>query len=101
MNNSIKESMQSFAINQALNYLEGNPEENLPKLMALADKLLPDGWYESQRSAVRDVIAEKNNCFLHFVTPKAQIVFAGGICYNGTHKRTDKFDRMIHYKRRK
>lgn len=40
MSKSIKETMQAFAINQALNYLEGNPDENIPKLMALVDKLL-------------------------------------------------------------
>ena len=34
MGKSIKETMQEFTVNQALNYLEGNPEENIPKLMA-------------------------------------------------------------------
>lgn len=63
MGKSIKETMQNFAINQALNYLEGNPDENIPKLMALADKLLPEGWYGSQRDAIRTVIDEKNNWY--------------------------------------
>ena len=40
---SVKDTMQNFAINQALKYIEGNPDENIPKLMALADKLLPNG----------------------------------------------------------
>ena len=31
---SIKNSAQTFALHQALGYLEKNPEENLPKLMA-------------------------------------------------------------------
>ena len=35
---SIKETMQNFAVKQALNYVEGNPEEKIPKLMAMADK---------------------------------------------------------------
>ena len=38
---SIKESMQSFAVNQSLNYLEGNPEENIPKLMSLVGPVYP------------------------------------------------------------
>ena len=60
---SIKDTMQSIAINQALKYIEGNPEENIPKLMELADKLLPEGWYGSQRSAIRTAIDEKNNWY--------------------------------------
>lgn len=60
---SIKESMQNFAINQALKYIEGDPETNIPKLMALVDKYSPDGWYGSQRDAVRKVIDEKGNWY--------------------------------------
>ena len=41
---TIKETMQNIAIQQALNYIEGNPEENIPKLLDLADKLLPSDW---------------------------------------------------------
>ena len=58
MSKSIKETVQAFAVNQALEYLEGNPEENIPKLMALADKLLPNGYYESQRAVIRQVIQD-------------------------------------------
>ena len=50
MNTSLKTTMQNFAMNQALKYLEDNPEENIPKLMALVDKLTPDDWYSGQRS---------------------------------------------------
>ena len=60
---TIRESVQSFAVNQALNYIEGNPEENIPKLMALADKLLPAGWYGSQRDAIRTAIDKKSNWY--------------------------------------
>jgi len=63
MGKSIKESMQTFAINRALNYVEGNPEENIPKLMAWADRLLPEGWYEGQRAAIRKAIDEKSNWY--------------------------------------
>ena len=60
MSKSVKETMQAFAINKALDYIEGNPDENLPKLMELVDKFSPDGWYEGQRAAIRKVIQEKN-----------------------------------------
>lgn len=63
MANSIKNKMQNFAVSKALNYIEGNPEENIPKLMELVDRYTPDGWYEGQRSAIRKVIEEKNNWY--------------------------------------
>lgn len=63
MSRSMKETMQAFAINKALNYIEGNPEENIPKLMALVDRYTPEGWYEGQRNAIRNVIEEKNNWY--------------------------------------
>lgn len=55
--------MQNFALNQALKYIEDNPEENLPRLMALVDRYTPDGWYEEQRDAIRRVIEKKDNWY--------------------------------------
>lgn len=63
MNHRLKESMQNFAVNQALKYIEGNPEENIPKLMNLVDTFTPDDWYASQRNAIRRVITEKDNWY--------------------------------------
>jgi len=60
---SLKENMQSFAINQALAYVENNPDENLPKLMEFVDRFTPADWYSSQRNAIRKVIDEKNNWY--------------------------------------
>ena len=45
MGNPIKDTMQRFGIKQILHYLEGNPEENIPKLMDLFDKFTPANWY--------------------------------------------------------
>ena len=53
----------SVTLNQALKYLEKNPEANIPKVMDLVDKAAPEGWYEAQRSAFRNAIAEKNNWY--------------------------------------
>ena len=58
---TIKETMQNIAIQQALNYIEGNPEENIPKLLDLADKHLPSDWYGTQRKAIGKAVSEKNN----------------------------------------
>lgn len=60
---SVSKSMQKFAVNKALNYVEGNPEENIPKLMELVDKFAPNGWFGSQRDAIRTAIDEKNNWY--------------------------------------
>ena len=63
MSNSIKAAMQNFAVSQALKYIEGNPEENIPKLMELVDKYTPEDWYSSQRNAIREAIEEKSNWY--------------------------------------
>ncbi|MCD8335718.1 MAG: radical SAM protein [Lachnospiraceae bacterium] len=63
MATTMKKNMRNFAINQALKYIEGNPEENLPKLMSLVDNMAPKGYYESQRSAIRKVLEEKGNWY--------------------------------------
>ena len=61
--NGVKESFTKFAVNQALKYLEKNPEENLPKLMAMVDNVTPKDWYVSQRNAVRKTLEEKGNWY--------------------------------------
>lgn len=91
MSNSIKETMQAFAIHQALNYLEGNPDENIPKLMALTDKLLPDGWYGGQRTAIRTAIDEKNNWYqlilkLYDLDPGVRKTFFENFIFNASLK---------------
>ena len=56
---------QSHEINgqskTGLGYLEKDPEVNIPKLMELVDKFVPDGWYESQRNAIRNAIQDKDS----------------------------------------
>ncbi|WP_444659789.1 radical SAM protein [Caproiciproducens sp. R2] len=38
---NIKEKTQAFALEQAMNYISGDPEKNLPKLLAWVDRI---GW---------------------------------------------------------
>ena len=38
MSNSIKDSVQAFAVNQVLKYVDSNPQEAFPKLLDWADK---------------------------------------------------------------
>lgn len=60
---SVKNTAFSTAVNTVLDYLEKNPESNIPKAMGIMDKVLPDGWYEGQRAAFRKAIAEKENWY--------------------------------------
>lgn len=53
----------STTLNQALKYLDKDFEVNLPKVMDLVDKVTPEGWYEEQRNAIRNVIQEKNHWY--------------------------------------
>jgi len=65
MNNfkQAKLAAQNFALQQALNYAEGNPEENIPKLLALADKALPEDYYKEARQAFHTAIDTKSNWY--------------------------------------
>ena len=56
-----KQAALIAAVKTGLGYLEKDPEVNIPKLMELVDKVVPDGWYESQRNAIRNAIQDKNS----------------------------------------
>lgn len=60
---SVKNTAFVAAVNTVLNYLEKDPEANIPKAMSLMDKVLPDGWYEGQRAAFRQAIEDKGNWY--------------------------------------
>lgn len=66
MNNIVKKTKQaaiSLSLNQAMDYLSKDPETNIPKLMDMVDKVMPDGWYASQRESFKKAIEEKNNWY--------------------------------------
>lgn len=56
-------SVQAFALDKALSYLDKDPEANAPKVMDMVDRFFPADWYASQRSAIRDAITAKNNWY--------------------------------------
>ncbi len=91
MGNTIKESMQSFAINQALKYIEGNPEENIPRLMDLVDRFSPAGWYENHRKTIRKAIDEKGNWYqlmlrVYDLNPDVRKAFFQNFLFNASLK---------------
>ena len=88
---SLKETMQSFAINQALKYIEGDPETNIPKLVALAEKMLPAGWYEEQVQAIKKAVDEKGNWYqlvlkLYELDPGVRKAFFQNFLFNASLK---------------
>lgn len=58
-----KIAAMSTSLTKAWEYMEKDPETNIPKIMDLVDKVAPEGWYEGQRKAFRSAIAEKNNWY--------------------------------------
>ncbi len=60
---TVKDKVQNFALNTALKYLEGNPEENIPKLMRMIDAVCPDDWFTAKRNAIRGAIDSKGNWY--------------------------------------
>lgn len=59
----ITNTMKKITLKTAFNYLEKNPEENAPKLMAWVDKFAGDGpnSFPAQRKAIREVINDPSN----------------------------------------
>ena len=60
---TIKNAAFASAIQAALKYMDKDPETNIPKVMSIVDKAAPKGWYEGQRNAIRQGIAEKGNWY--------------------------------------
>jgi diguanylate cyclase (GGDEF)-like protein len=52
-----------FGFDQAINYLEKDPETNLPKLAGLVDRFLPKEEFAEQRNAVMSAIEKKDNWY--------------------------------------
>ena len=88
---NVKEIMQNFAISKALQFMEKDPEENIPKIMELVDKVCPEGWYQSQRDAIRGVIQEKGNWYqyimrLYELDPGVRKTFFENFIFNSALK---------------
>ena len=66
---SIKNSFSAFAIHRALGYLEKDPETNLPKLMAMIDKVAGDdpNSFPKQREVIRKVINDPTDNWYKYI----------------------------------
>lgn len=58
---TMKENLQSFAVKKVLDYLEGDPDKNLPKLLDWADKFDKENMFATQRKVFHEVIENPDN----------------------------------------
>ena len=58
-----KQAALTATVTKALDYLEKDPETNIPKIMEMVDKVTPDDWYAGQRNAIRHSIEAKDNWY--------------------------------------
>ena len=58
---SISDKVKVMGIKKAYDYLNKDPDNNIPKLMDWVDKFAKEGEYESQRKVFRRVISNPDN----------------------------------------
>lgn len=62
----VKEKVQALVLNQAMNYISGNPEQNLPKLLTLVENL----WGESfapQAKVFHEILDHPENVWYQYI----------------------------------
>ena len=58
---NMKENLQSFAVKKVLDYMEGDLDKNLPKLLEWADKFDKENFYASQRKVSHAILEHPYN----------------------------------------
>lgn len=56
---SVKNSAIRIGLMKAYDYIEKDPEQNIPRMMSFLDAVVPDSAPEPQRRAIREVIGEQ------------------------------------------
>lgn len=62
-----KEKINAFIAENAVNYLSGNPEENLPKLLKWADEFDLKGNWKEQRKLFHTIVDDPENVWYQYV----------------------------------
>lgn len=55
---TIKESLQAFGLKKVLDYLDNDPDANIPKLLHWVEKLDRDGSFKGQLNAIKNAIEQ-------------------------------------------
>lgn len=84
----IGDSLKTAAFNQAMAYLEKDPETNIPKIMKAADRFMPSDLFVEQRDAIRQAIENKDNWYqlmmrFYDLDPQVRKVFFEDFILNG------------------
>ena len=58
---ALKENVEAFAENQALAYMDKDPEKNLPKLRDWFDRFDRKDTLKKQRDVIREVVLDTDN----------------------------------------
>lgn len=66
MNLSIKNDLQAAGLRLVYDYIDKNPEQNLPHVAELIDRLVPSGGVDGQLRAVRSALADPQGNWYRF-----------------------------------
>ena len=67
MGQSMKETVQNFAVTQALKYLDNNPQEAFPKILAWADQFDKDDLYLPARQQFHKILEDQDNNWMRLI----------------------------------
>jgi MoaA/NifB/PqqE/SkfB family radical SAM enzyme len=65
---TVREKLEAFGLKKVLDYLDGNPQENVPKAVSWLRKLDKDGMYESAYNIVEKAMTDPSNNWNKFMT---------------------------------
>lgn len=61
-----KEKVQAFALNQAMNYISGNPEKNLPKLLVWLENIWGED-FSSRAKVFHKILDDPDDVWNHYI----------------------------------
>ncbi len=64
---TIKQQLQAFGLNKAINMVDGDPDKNIPKIMDWVDRLLDENTFKGQRNMIRNIIRNHDNVWNQFM----------------------------------
>ena len=64
---SFSAKMMNLGMRKAYDYLEKDPKTNLPKLMEMIDKVLPESVYAPQRKVFREILEDQDNNWFELI----------------------------------
>ena len=64
---SFSAKMMNLGMRKVYDYLEKDPKTNLPKLMEMIDKVLPESVYAPQRKVFREILEDQDNNWFELI----------------------------------